>query len=83
MLAGAQRIAQNTPIELEAARVSEQQATARYRSGLGNIVEVAEAERILTQAEIYDSLARLGVWRALLGMAAANGDLQPFLQQTQ
>jgi outer membrane protein TolC len=32
MLAGAQRIAQNTPIELEAARVSEQQATARYRS---------------------------------------------------
>lgn len=81
-LKGAQRVAQNTPIELDAARVSEQQATARYRSGLGNIVEVAEAQRILAQAEIDDALARLGVWRALLAGAAANGDLQPFLQQT-
>lgn len=83
ILAGAERVAQNTPIELDAARVSEQQANARYRSGLGNIVEVAEAERILTQAEIDDALARLGVWRALLGVAAANGDVQPFLQQIQ
>ena len=43
-LVGAQRVSQNTPIELESARVSEQQASARYRAGLGNIVEVAEAE---------------------------------------
>jgi len=63
--------------------VSEQQANARYRSGIGNIVEVAEAERILTQAEIDDALAKLGVWRALLGVAAATGDLQLFLQQTR
>ena len=83
ILAGARRVAQNTPIELDAARMGEQQANARYRSGLGNIVEVAEAERILTQAEIDDALAKLGVWRALLGVAAAKGDLQPFLQQTQ
>ena len=83
ILAGARRVAQNTPIELDAARVGDQQANARYRSGLGNIVEVAEAERILTQAEIDDALAKLGVWRALLGVAAAKGDLQPFLQQTQ
>ncbi len=82
VLAGARRVSQNTPIEIESARVSEQQASARYRSGLGNIVEVAEAERILTQAEIDDALAKLGVWRALLGVAAASGDLQPFLQQT-
>lgn len=82
-LAGARRVAQNTPIELEAARVSELQANARYRSGLGTIVEVAETERILTQAEIDDALARLSVWRALLEVAVANGDLQPFLQQTR
>ena len=75
-------VMRNTPIELESARVSEQQASARYRTGLGNIVEVAEAERILTQAEIDDALAKLGVWRALLGAAAAAGDLQPFLEQT-
>lgn len=80
-LAGAQRISQNTPIEVESARTTEQQATARYRAGLGNILEVAEAQRILTQAEIDDALAKLAVWRALLGAAAATGDLQPFLQQ--
>jgi outer membrane protein TolC len=73
-------VAENTPIQLDAARAAEQQATARYNSGLGNIIEVAEAQRLLTQAEIDDSLARLGVWRALLGIAAAQGDLQPFLQ---
>jgi len=82
-LAGARRVAQNTPIELDAARIGDQQANARYRSGLTNIVEVAEAERILTQAEIDDALAKLGVWRALLAVAAANGDLQPFLRQAQ
>jgi outer membrane protein len=77
---GAVRVAGNTPVQLEAARTAEQQATARYNSGLGNIVEVAEAQRLLTQAEIDNSLARLGVWRALLGIAAAQGNLQPFLQ---
>lgn len=79
-LRGARRVARNTPVELDAARAAEQQAQARYKSGLGNIVEVAEAERLLTQAEIDDALAKLSVWRALLGVAAAQGDLQPFLQ---
>jgi outer membrane protein len=79
VLDGARRVAENTPIQLSAARDTEQQATARYRAGLANITEVAEAERLLTQAEIDDSLARLGVWRALLGVAAAEGDLTPFL----
>ena len=80
-LAGARRVAQNTPIEVEAARASEQQANARYKAGLGNIVELAEAERILAQAEIDDALARLGVWRALLSVAVSAGDVQPFLTQ--
>jgi outer membrane protein TolC len=77
---GSLRVVENTPIQLDAARGAEQQATARYNSGLGNIVEVAEAQRLLTQAEIDDSLARLAVWRALLSIAAAQGDLGPFLQ---
>src|SRR5262249_24644326 len=78
-LAAARRVAQNTPIELEAARASEQQANARYRAGLGNIIEVAEAQRILAQAEIDNALARLGVWRALLNVSVSAGDVQPFL----
>ena len=81
VLSGSRRVAKNTPIQLEAARATEQQATARYKAGLGNIVEVAEAQRLLTQAEIDDSLARLGVWRALLGIAAAQGDITQFLQR--
>ena len=80
-LAATRRVAQNTPIQLEAARATEQQASARYRAGLGNIVEVAEAERILAQAEIDDALAKLDIWRALLAVAAAQGDLQPFLRR--
>jgi outer membrane protein TolC len=79
VLTGALRVAQKTPIQLEAARAAEQQATTRYKSGLANISDVAEAQRLLTQAEIDDALARLGVWRALLGVAAAEGDLTPFL----
>ena len=80
-LTGARRIAAVIPAELEAARAGMQQATARYQSGLGNVVEVAEAQRLLIQAEINDSLARLGIWRAELALATANGDLRPFLEK--
>ncbi len=76
---GARNVAANTPVEVAAARAATDQATARYQSGLGNIDEVAEAQRLLTQAEIDDALARLGVWRALLGVATAAGDIHPFL----
>jgi outer membrane protein TolC len=78
-LQGARNVAANTPVEVAAARAATDQATARYQSGLGNIDEVAEAQRLLTQAEIDDALARLGVWRALLGVATAAGDIQPFI----
>jgi len=80
-LEGARLVAGNTPFQLEAARAAEQQATARYKAGLGNIVEVAEAQRLLTQSEIDDSLARLNIWRALLAVSSAEGDLAPFLQK--
>jgi outer membrane protein TolC len=81
VLQGARRIAANTPTQASAARAAAQQATARYESGLGNIDEVAEAQRLLTQAEIDDALARLNVWRGLLAIATAAGDIQPFVAQ--
>ena len=80
-LDGARRVAENTPLQVEAAQAATRQATARYQAGLGTIVEVADAQRLLTEAEIDDSLARLAVWRAKLTLAAAEGDLQPFLQE--
>jgi outer membrane protein len=79
-LEGARRVAANTPIELTAARASEQQQQARYRSGLATVVDVSTAEGVLAQAEGDDAIARLSVWRAKLGIAAAQGDLAPFLQ---
>lgn len=80
-LNGARRVASNTPVQVSAARAALQQAMARYQSGLGNIDEVAESQRLLTQAEIDDVLARLSVWRGLLGIATAAGDIQPFVAE--
>jgi outer membrane protein len=80
-LTGARQVAQNTPIELVAARDSEVQQRARFQSGLATVVDVAAAESLLVQAESDDAVARLNVWRSLAGVAAARGDLAPFLAQ--
>jgi outer membrane protein len=80
-LEGARQIALNTPMELAAARASEQQQRARFQAGLATVVEVAVSDSLLTQAEADDAVARLNIWRALAGVAAARGDLSPFLAQ--
>jgi len=77
---GARRIAENTPIQLAAARVLEQQSRARYDAGLTAILDVAESQRLLLQAEVGDAVARLGVWRALLAEAAATGNISALLK---
>ena len=83
LLDGARSVAQNTPIELQAARDSEQQQKARYQSGLATVIEVSTAESVLAQAEGDDAVARLNVWRGIAGVAEAEGDLQPFLKVVQ
>jgi outer membrane protein len=77
---GARRVAENTPIQLTAARTLEQQARTRYDNGLADIIEVADAQRLLLQSEVGDAVARLGVWRAVLTDAAARGDLSGLLK---
>jgi outer membrane protein TolC len=79
MVVAARAIATNTPIQLAAARQTETQARARFDAGLANIVEVAEAQSLLVQAEYQDAAARVDVWRALLAQAVANGNLTPFV----
>ena len=78
-LKSAQLVAQQTPIELAAARASETQSRARYAASLATLVEVADAEGLLAQAEMDDAVARLNVWHSLFNVASAQGDLQPFL----
>lgn len=75
----ARRISRNTPAGLAAARALETQTQARYRAGLGTVSEVADAQRLLRQAEVDDSLARLGVWRAAVALAAARGGIAEWL----
>jgi outer membrane protein len=79
MVQAARAVAANTPLQLAAARQSEAQAAARYQAGLANIVEVADAQSLLAQAEVQDQLARVDVWRALLAQSAAHGTLSPFV----
>jgi outer membrane protein TolC len=78
LLQAARAVAANTPLQLAAAQQSESQARARYNAGLAGIVEVADAQGLLAQAEMQDQLARVDVWRALLAVAVAQGDLTPF-----
>lgn len=78
-LKSAQLVAEQTPIELGAAQATETQSRARYQASLATLVEVADAEGLLAQAQMDDAVARLSVWRGLFGVAYAQGDLQPFL----
>jgi len=78
MLEGARRVARSTPVALDAARAAESAAVARYRAALVSVLDVADAQRVLAQAEIEDALARLDARRALLYLARATGDLEPF-----
>jgi outer membrane protein TolC len=79
LLQAARAVAANTPLQLSAAQQSERQARARYDAGLASIVEVADAQNLLAQAEEQDQLARVDVWRAVVAAAVAQGDLAPVL----
>lgn len=81
LMKAAAAIAANTPIERQAATAGENQARVRYQNGLASVTEVADAQRLLAQAEADDAVARLGVWRALLATAQAHGDLAPFIEK--
>ena len=76
-------IAKNTPIQAAAARTALTQATARYKAGLSSIDDVAQAERLVVQAEMDDSIARLNVWRAFLQLQSVTGRSSAFLQAAQ
>ena len=69
----------NAPRQLEAARLTELRVRKRYEAELSTITEVAEAQRLLTQAEVELGIANLSLWRARLAESRAGGDLAPFL----
>lgn len=81
MIDAATKTAANIPAQLSAARQADVQARARYDAGLTGVTEVADAQRLLAQAETEEALASLALWRARLAEAAASGDLAGFLAE--
>ena len=79
LLDNARQIADETPVLIKAAKDNEKKALERYRVGLSTIVEVAEAERILARAEVEDAVAQVRVWRSILAVSYAQGNLHPFM----
>ena len=79
ILEGAREVADVTPAALKAAQSAEQQVRSRYQSGLATANDVADAQHLLADAELQESQSRLGVRAAMLLLARALGDLQPFL----
>jgi len=81
LVESARRIAENMQVQVRAAQETLTRAKTRYEFGLANITEMADAQRLLAQAEIDDSVAKIAVWRAMLAAAKLQGDLKPLLQQ--
>jgi outer membrane protein len=77
---GAVRRAANAPAFLKAAQDTVTRARIRYKVGLGTVVDVAEAERLLTDAQVISDTAAIAVWRAYLAAAVAHGDIDPFIK---
>jgi outer membrane protein len=74
-------MAENMQTQVKAAQETMTRAKARYDFGLANITEMVDAQRLLAQAEMEDSVSKLAVWRAMLAAAKLQGDLKPFIQQ--
>jgi outer membrane protein len=81
LVESARRIAENMQVQVRAAQETMTRAKTRYEFGLADITEMADAQRLLAQAETDDSVAKIAVWRAMLAAAKLQGDLKPFLQQ--
>lgn len=76
----AEALSENTRRQLQAAQETELRVRKRYEAELATVTDVAEAQRLLAVAEVESAVARLSVWRGLLGEANARGDLKPFLE---
>jgi outer membrane protein TolC len=80
LLAQARKVADETPILVQAARVREEKVLKRYSAGLTNMVSLAQAEKALAEAEVENALAQIDVWRSILALAYVQGDLKPFME---
>lgn len=83
LVESARKIAANNEVQVKAAAETLTRAKVRYEYGLTTIVEVADAQRLVAQAEIDAAVAKLAVWRAMLAGAKLQGDLSGFIEQVK
>lgn len=79
-ISGARKVADQAPLLVRAAKDAYDQSLARYRAGLSQVVDVADAQRVLAQAEIDDALASLAVWQAWFSAAVLAPSAEDFLK---
>jgi outer membrane protein TolC len=75
------KIAKESPAFFNASGYAYKGLLSRYNSGLLNYTDVVQAQYTLVQAEADLRKAYVEAWKALLYMAAVNGDLNLFINQ--
>jgi outer membrane protein len=81
ILTGAYKVAHDTHVTVDSSSAALSQARARYKAGLYTIDAVAEALRLLAQAQADDAVAQVEIWRAKMLLARAVGDIGPLLAE--
>lgn len=74
-------IAREAPVQSKAARLSYQGLELSYRSGLVDFTRLTQGQYQLLNAEMAEADANLQVWRALLDIGVAKGNLNLFTDQ--
>lgn len=75
------KIAEKTPVLLKAAKDVYEGLKLSYETGLIDYTRLSQAQYELFKTEINDATTRLQLWRSLLGVAVAKGDLHVFTDQ--
>jgi outer membrane protein TolC len=74
-------IAQEAPVQSRASRRSYQGLELSYKSGLVDFTRLTQGQYQLLNAEMTEADANLQVWRALLDISVAKGNLNLFTDQ--
>ena len=74
-------IAKEAPVQSRAARLSYQGLELSYKSGLVDFTRLTQGQYQLLNAEMTEADANLQVWRALLDIGVAKGNLNLFTDQ--
>ena len=75
------KIADKSPVLLKTANDVYEGLKLSYETGLIDYTRLSQAQYELLKAEVNDANARLQLWRSLLAVAIAKGDLNLFIEQ--